>query len=275
MQQVAITLGCIKSTFQPERNIVVRKWTVLVVAVALTASFLIVGCSDNGDDDSAKEGTLEFKANGEDFVRQGFTSKDGWTITFDHVYITLSNISAYQTDPPYDAHKGGQIDGKVEAKLDGIYTVDLAGGDETAEPIFVGEVSDATVSHYNTIFWKMDRAASGPSAGYSLVMIGTAEKDGQVEDFSIKLDAVCGYSCGEYVGDERKGILSEDSTADLGMTFHFDHLFGDANIPADDELNLGALGFEALLAMPEGGDPDMDMAELHLGHVGEGHCYCE
>ncbi len=252
-----------------------RKWAVLVVALALTASFLIVGCSDNGDDDNTKMGTLEFKANGEDFVRQGFVSKDGWTITFDHVYITLSNITAYQTDPPYDAHQGGQIDGKAEVKLDGIYTVDLAEGDEVAAPIFVGDVSDAATGHYNSISWKMDRADSGPSAGYSLMMIGTAEKDGQVEEFSIKIDAVCVYSCGEYIGDERKGILSEGSTADLEMTFHFDHLFGDADIPADDELNLGALGFEALLAMPEGGGADMDMAELHLGHVGEGHCYCE
>ncbi len=251
-----------------------RKWAVLVVAMALMVSFLIVGCSDNGDD-GVQVGMIEFKANGEDFVRQGFVSKDGWSITFDHVYITLSNITAYQTDPPYDAHQGGQIDGKAEVKLDGIHIVDLAEGDEIAVPIFVGDVRDAATGHYNSISWKMDRADSGPSEGHSLVMIGTAEKDGQVEDFSIKLDAVCGYSCGEYVGDERKGILSEGGIADLEMTFHFDHLFGDADIPADDGLNLGALGFETLLAMPEGGDPGMDMADLHLGHVGEGHCHCE
>lgn len=246
----------------------------LVVALVLAASCVLVGCSDSNTDEE-EVGTLQFKANGEDFVRQGFVSKDGWSITFDHVYITLSDITAYQTDPPYDAHVGGQIDGKVEAKLTGVHTVDLAEGNETAAPIFVGEISDAATGHYNTIFWKMDRATSGPSAGHSLMMIGTAEKDGQMENFSIKLDAVCGYSCGEYVGDERKGIISEGGTADLEMTFHFDHLFGDAQTPADDELNLGALGFEALLSMPEGGDPDMDMAELHLGHVGEGHCYCE
>ncbi|NQT71188.1 MAG: DUF4382 domain-containing protein [Chloroflexi bacterium] len=254
-----------------------KKAFMLVVASLLTASLLIIGCSSDNDegadatDDASEVGTLEFNANGEDFVRQGFVSKDGWSVTFDHVYITLSNITAYQTDPPYDAHE----DGKVEVKLDGIHTVDLAEGDETAAPIFVGEISDAATGHYNTIFWRMDRADSGPSAGYSLVMIGIAEKDGHVEDFSIKIDSICRYSCGEYVGDERKGILSEGSTADMEMTFHFDHLFGDADIPADDELNLGALGFEALLEMPEGGDPDINMAELHLGHVGEGHCFCE
>lgn len=257
-----------------------EKASLLVVALLLTASCVLVSCSGNeGDTDSTGDanevGTLKFMTNGEDFVRQGFVSKDGWSITFDHVYITLSHITAYQTNPPYDAHEGGKIDGNVKAKIDGIHTVDLAEGAETAAPIFVGEVGDATTGHYNTIFWKMDRAVSGPSSGYSLMMIGTAEKDGQVEDFSIKLDAVCEYSCGEYVGDERKGFLSEEGTADLEMTFHFDHLFGDAQIPADDELNLGALGFEALFAMPEGGDPGMDMTELHLGHVGEGHCHCE
>lgn len=248
-----------------------------ILLIALIAALGCVGCSgdDEGDTSGEKQtGTLEFNANGEDFVREGFISKDGWSITFDHVYITLSDITAYQTDPPYDAHEGGQIDGNIQAKLEGVHTIDLAEGGGDAPPILVGTAA-VPAGHYNSIFWKMDRATSGPSVGYSLMMIGTAEKDGHVEDFSIKLDAVCAYSCGEYVGDERKGIVSEGGTADLEMTFHFDHLFGDAETPADDELNLGALGFEALFAMPEGGDPDMDMAELHLGHVGEGHCYCE
>lgn len=244
---------------------------VLTGMMALAA----IGCSGNGAADDEPTGTLQFRANGEDFVRQGFVSKDGWSISFDHVYITLSNITGYQADPPFDAHAGGRITGKSEARLEGAYTVDLAEGDEAAEPILVGEVADVPTGHYNAVSWKMDTAGSGPSAGHSLMMVGTAERDGTVEDFSIALDATCTYNCGEYVGDERKGIVSEGETADLEMTFHFDHLFGDAELPPDDELNLGALGFETLFAMPEGGDPDMNLAELHLGHVGEGHCYCE
>lgn len=250
-----------------------KKIILSFAVLLLLVSFAIAGCSD--DDNEEALGSLRFVANGEDFVREGFVSKDGWNITFDHVYITLSNVTAYQTEPPYDPHIGGLIDGKVEAGLQGTHTVDLAEGDEAADPITVGEETNVATGHYNAIYWKMDRATAGPSAGYSLVMTGTAEKNGLVEVFSIMVDDICEYSCGEYVGDERKGVVAKDGTSDLEMTFHFDHLFGDAGIPADDELNIGAYGFEALLAMSESDDPDMDMAEIHLGHVGEGHCHCE
>ncbi|MFA5367328.1 MAG: DUF4382 domain-containing protein [Dehalococcoidia bacterium] len=252
-----------------------RKTAILLSIVLLISAFTVIGGGSSGGSGGAAAGTLQFYANGEDFVREGFVSKDGWSITFDHVYITLSDITAYQTDPAYDAHSDGAIAGNVEVALSGIHTIDLAAGDEDADPILVGNVHNVATGHYNSIYWKMAQATSGPSAGYSLVMIGTAEKDGETVDFSIKFDSVCEYSCGEYVGDERKGIVSAGGSADLEMTFHFDHLFGDIETPADDELNLGAPGFEALLAMQAGGDPGMNMADLHLGHVGEGHCHCE
>jgi hypothetical protein len=246
-----------------------------------------VGCEG-----AAEKGTLQFKANGEDFVRQGFVSKDGWAITFDHVYITLADITAYQSDPPYDPHEGGEVQSRVKVSLDGTHTVDLAEGGEDALPILVGEVKDAPAGHYNAISWKMARASSGPASGYSLVIIGTAEKKDRTADFTIKIEPEYTYTCGEYVGDERKGILQKDSTADLEMTFHFDHIFGDAETPMDDALNIDAPGFEPFAGAAEGGTLDVRLAELQaklsagdyqmlvdilpsLGHVGEGHCHSE
>jgi len=241
----------------------------LTVTLLSIIGIILSGCSGGGD-----TGTLQFYANGEDFVRQGFVSKDGWSISFDHVYITLSEITAYQTDPPYDPHEGGSIDGKVTTGLDNAYTIDLAEGGDDAPPILVGELADAPVGQYNAISWKMVMAESGPASGNSLVMIGTAEKDGQIVDFNINIDSECSYDCGEYVGDQRKGILAKDGTADLEMTFHFDHIFGDADTPIDDELNVGALGFEYFIDYADGKTADIDMEEMHLGHVGEGHCLC-
>jgi len=246
-----------------------KRILVLAITMLFVISIVLSGCTGGG-----KAGTLQFYANGEDFVRQGFVSKDGWSISFDHVYITLADITAYQTDPPYDPHDGGDISGKVTIGLDKAYTVDLAEGGEDAPPVLVDELPDATAGQYNAISWNMVKAESGPAAGYSLAMIGTAEKDGQVVDFTINIDAECGYDCGEYVGDVRKGILSEGGTADLEMTFHFDHIFGDAETPLDDELNQGALGFEYFIDYADGDTVDINMAEMHLGHVGEGHCHC-
>jgi hypothetical protein len=105
-------------------------------------------------------------------------------------------------------------------------------------------------------------------------MKGTAEKDGQIIDFTINIASECSYDCGEYVGDVRKGILEDGGTADLEMTFHFDHIFGDIETPLDDELNLGALGFEYFIDYADGTTVEIDMGEMHLGHVGEGHCRC-
>jgi len=256
--------------------------TIIVVALAL-----VQGCSPAG-----KTGTLEFRANGEDFVRQGFVSKDGWAIGFDHVYVTLAAITGYQTSPPYDPHASGSIDSKQDASLSGTYTVDLAEGGDDAQPILVGSVSDAPVGHYNAVSWEMVKASSGPSDGYSLSIVGSGSKDGQVIDFEIKIESEYAYSCGEFVGDARKGILEADGVADLEATFHFDHIFGDADTPPDDDLNTAAVGFEPFADAASGGRLVSDLSSLKstlseedfqmlkdipppLGHVGKGHSHCD
>ncbi len=245
-----------------------KKKLISLVIVLSVLAVVLGGCAGGG-----ATGKLQFYANGEDFVRQGFVSKDGWSITFDHVYITLSDIAAYQTEPPYEPASGTDIQPKATVALDGAYTVDLAEGDENASPLLVAEVSGVAAGHYNALAWKMSKAASGPTAGHALVMIGVAEKDGQVVNFNIQIDEECEYQCGEYVGDVRKGIVAEGSTADVQMTFHFDHIFGDGELPLDDELNLGAVGFQPFADGQAAADV-IDMAEMHLGHVGEGHCHC-
>ena len=245
-----------------------KKRVVFTTIPLLILVMVLAGCPGG-----KATGTLEFYANGEDFVRQGFVSKDGWSIQFDHVYITLADITAYQTDPPYDPTTGAAISADETVGLDGAYTIDLAEGGPDADRLLVGKVLDVPVGHYNALSFKMAKAESGPAAGHSLVMIGTAEKEGQSMNFTINVEEECQYDCGEYVGDERKGILSENGTADLELTFHFDHIFGDFDTPLDDELNLGAVGFEPFAAGAQGKDV-IDMGVMHLGHVGEGHCHC-
>lgn len=252
----------------------------------LLAIFLLgaAGCS------GAEVGSLSFTANGEDFVRQGFVTKDGWEIAFDHVYVTLDEVTAYQTDPPFDPSSGEMPTGDETVSLGGPFTVDLAAGDENADPIAVGAIDEVAAGHYNAISWEMVPAASGPSAGYTVHMEGVATKDGRTIPFGIQVDDTFRYACGEFVGDERKGILAADGSAEVEMTFHFDHVFGDADSPADDALNVGALGFDPLAALATDDTLMIDAAGLQaglsaddfatfmdmvqtLGHVGEGHCY--
>lgn len=266
----------------------------VLIVVVLLASVVIVGCGNGESEEKAEEtttssgtGTLVFTANGEDFAREGFTSKDGWNISFQHVFVTLADVTAYQTDPPYETEEGWDIDSEDEAGLDGVHTVDLTGPE--ADPAVVGEVTDATAGHYNAISWGMVKAESGEATGYSIFLNGTAQKEGQTVNFTIKIDGEYAYQGGEYVGDERKGVLEDGGTAEVEMTFHLDHLFGDAETPADDQLNVDALGFDPIAALATDGVADVDLAVLksslspedlskleailvHLGHVGEGHC---
>ncbi|MCG8362835.1 MAG: DUF4382 domain-containing protein [Pseudanabaenales cyanobacterium] len=233
-------------------------------------------------------GTLEIRANGEDFVRRGFVSKDGWRISFDHVYVNLVDITAYQTHPPFDPEAGGDIKAIAEVSLPKTLTVDLAAGDENAAPILIGQAV-APPGRYNALSWKMLPADEGPAAGYVLTMMGAAEKAGQVIDFTINVDQPYTYTCGDFVGDQRKGILEAGGEADLEITFHFDHIFGDGDASAEDAINTGALGFEPLTALADRGRLQVDLGMLKeslsvvhyinleaalmgLAHVGEGHC---
>jgi hypothetical protein len=126
--------------------------------------------------------------------------------------------------------------------------------------------------------------------GYTLQLVGTAAKDGETIPFDIRIDETYQYVCGEFVGDERKGFVDSDAVGDIEMTFHFDHVFGDADTGMEEALNVGALGFDPLAALAENGSLSATQADLEaalsseayatlldtlgtLGHVGEGHCF--
>lgn len=225
----------------------------------------------------ARAGTLQFFANGKELATEGFLApkltKDGWSLTFSHIFVNLAEITSYQADPPYDAHKGGTIAARNQVALEGIYTVDLVMDAGDDPPVLVGEVANAPAGHYNAVSWKMAKAKGGPLAGYSMVLTGKAKKDGQVINFQLYSSEERTYRCGEFVGDERKGFLEQGVLADLEMTFHLDHIFGRADKPTDDQMNVDALGFAPF---SDGAKRhNLKLKGLHIGHAGEGHCSVE
>lgn len=230
-------------------------------------------------------GELSLVANGEDFVRQGFVSKDNWRIDFDHVYVTIAEVKAYQTDPAFNPDQDSEINASETVTLQAeAKTIDLADGGADATPILVNTVS-APPGFYNALSWKVVPG----NQNSTIVMQGTASKEDQTINFIIGINQPLEYECGEFVGDDRKGILQAGKTSELETTLHFDHIFGDGEAPADDEINTGALGFEPLAALAENGELQVDAITLQeklspedyqtlektvagLGHVGEGHC---
>ncbi len=233
-------------------------------------------------------GMVGIVANGEDFVRQGFVTKDGWRIDFDHVYVTLDNVKAYQTEPAFDPDEDDMIQAKALVSLiEEPTTVDLAQGGADANPIQVTK-KEGSAGFYNALSWEVVSPTAGKSSS-AIMLQGTAKKGGETIDFTLNLDQRLAYKCGEYVGDARKGFLQADSETELETTFHFDHIFGDGEAPMDDAINTGAVGFEPMAQLASNGMLNADLAMLKqelsaqeyqtlekaiigLGHVGEGHC---
>lgn len=273
---------------------IVKKNSYTVIKTAIIVLILsscspkneVITTESNPNNQNPSGETLTLVANGEDFIRQGFVSRDGWRIDFNHAYVTLADAIAYQTNPPFNPEeKEGIKPTESVTLINKATTIDLAQGDENAPPIKVAEVP-APVGNYNAISWKLVNNQENTG---SIILDGTAVKDNETVKFVINLPINSDYSCGEFVGDERKGILEAGKTAEIETTFHFDHVFGDADTPADDDLNIGALGFQPLVILAKNGELKTDLATLEkslnpedyqklinninsLGHVGEGHC---
>ncbi|MGQ9838081.1 MAG: hypothetical protein ACUVRV_08970 [Cyanobacteriota bacterium] len=180
-------------------------------------------------------GRLELWANGEKLIREGFVSKDGWVLSFDQVYVTLADITAYQTDPPFDPDSGQPLQAKTQVSLPGPITVNLVSTPE--ERAFLGSL-EALPGHYNALSWRMVPAVDGPAMGYSLWIQGSAqpgprasyksatqqggrgeapaphtpqENESAVQgtvDFVLKFPQELTFLCGEYLGEDRKGFVA-------------------------------------------------------------------
>ncbi|MFP4132816.1 MAG: DUF4382 domain-containing protein [Halothece sp.] len=270
------------------------KKQLIATSFVLGIPFLSLGCGEQATETNTEDvatagsGMINLMANGEDFVREGFVSKDGWRIDFDHAYVTLDEVVAYQSDPPFDPDEQDSISANEEVTLvDEPTTIDLAEGGADADLIEVTE-KESPAGGYNALAWQVVSPEEGESNS-AISLQGTAQKDGETINFTLNLDRPLSYECGEYVGDDRKGFLEADSQTQLETTFHFDHIFGDSEAPEDDGINTGAVGFEPMAALAEDETVDVDLATLEqelssqdyetlekaivgLGHVGEGHC---
>ena len=244
-----------------------NRFIVVLIIISLFLSFS--GCTGK------KTGTIVFRANGEDFVRQGFIDRDGWHLSFDKVLLNLAGPVAYNSGK------------SLEAVLPGTFTVDLADGDDKAPSAIVGRLEKAAPGNYQSLKFRLKRISEGAFAGSSIVLIGMAERGGNTVPFDIRFDEELLFDGREgYVGDEIKGLLPEGGRTDVEMTFHFDHIFGDAGAPEDDHINTGSVGFGFFHQFVRDGSVAVTQSDMKgaqdyeklvrsiwtLGHLGEGHC---
>ncbi len=245
--------------------------------LVLAAIFLSADCGKTGNEsETTGTGTIVFTANGEDFVRKGFIDKNGWHISFTNVFVNIVNPTAYMP---------GNV--SLKAVLKDSHLVDLAKGDKNAQPVVLGKLENRKAGNYQALKFKLRRIESGKYKGYSIVIIGTAEKAGKKTGFTIKLNEEMDYDGREgYVGDQMKGMLSGNGSTEVEMTFHFDHIFGDNEAPSNDHINTDSVGFDFFNQFAKGGGVDAAQTDMKsktdyatlvkamwtLGHLGEGHC---
>jgi hypothetical protein len=275
---------------------------------------VVVSCDGGVGEEVLPTGALTFTMNGEGFARDGFVSEDGWRVDFEHVYASIADLTAYQVVEETETEAGALRDflaahptafhaGHPHAEIpEGAARVDLPGAfvrdlHQGPDPIPIGAVSDAPIGNYNRLSFDLvpaEAAADGfvdDLAGASLVFVGTARQDDRSVSFTLRFDASFGFeACGPHHDD--LGVVAEGGEGQAELTFHFDHVFGDADEgPADsvdpEAVNAVAIGFGPFLALAEGDVIDAGPADLAalpehealmealatVGHSGEGHCH--
>lgn len=287
-----------------------RAAVMIFAAILLLGTGLLTACGDEDEGGVAiATGSVAITANGEEFVRDGFTSMDGWDLIFDHLYVNVTGPTAYQVveteasstfRPLHAGHSHEDIpEGSAHVALTGSHLVDLSQGDEATT---VGIITEAPMGNYNRLNFDITRATPDSQpitpvtasvvddlAGHSIILVGSAENGGNTITFTIKFTEEMRYTdCGP---NETEGVVAEDGQGTAEMTFHFDHVFGDEETLGEaDSVNEIALGFGPLAALATGGVLDITQDDLGtqlsgsdyltlidalrtIGHSGEAHCH--
>jgi hypothetical protein len=138
----------------------------LVVALLLGLAACSSDDDNGGGDEAVQTGTVRFMANGEDFIREPFVSKDGWTIAFDHFFVNFFGPTALQgTVEGEEADAGGSSAKAVRGGVEPMH----AGHPHTG--ITAGEVHVALVGDYLVDLHQTPLAGQGEDR----TLVGTVE----------------------------------------------------------------------------------------------------
>lgn len=238
--------------------------------ILLTTTFILLFSCGSG------KGTLAFTANGEEFIAEGFTSKEGWDLSFEKVLVNLTGVEAYHPEIS-----------DLSVTIDEDYLVDLKDSFGPEPSVSVTSVKKVPAGNYQSLRFSLKQMSSGPHKGYSVVLSGTARKEGETLPFLIKISEELTFDGREgYVGDTIKGLVEPGQASSVEMTFHFDHIFGDASSGPEEHVNSHSPGFDLFLDYKKEGRIEVTQEEMKshesytllmgaiesLGHLGEGHC---
>jgi hypothetical protein len=228
------------------------RWTIACACVSG------LGCTSS----DGTNGTLTVRASGEDAAREGFpvgegdaeiAFVDGWTVRFDHVLVSIADFSlrirggddaGLDADPVVaDLHLGNAelwaFDGVPARRWDrvGFRYVPARAGVRAANDVGASALA-AMIDN-----------------GYSLLVSGTAEKDGREVDFEYGFDFEVAHTrCVNALDDTDGLVVPAGAAAEAEITVHLDHLFFDTYASEDAELRFDPMAAVA----PDDGPVTLD-----------------
>ena len=260
------------------------RWTQGAIALMGLGVMGLAGCGES----EAPKSALDLVVNGEAFAEMGMVSKDQWQMEFEQVIVTVGAVTASGVPSqaailqpksrsaalswPLPSESDPEVKAAVVSLQDG--------------PVRLGS-QPVTVGNYNQVKWTW---GSGETAAIALQ--GTATQGDRTVTFNLEFPGQFQVACGDYVGDERKGIVTADEAGEVELTFHLDHVFGDGEFPPEAEINQKSVGFGPLVEATEGDEVTVTAADWEqwgtpelrrslektvqsMPHVGEGHCQVE
>ena len=238
-------------------------------ALALACGVLACGSSDPTG--SGGEGTLAFTTWGEEYIEEeipadpdgGFV--DGWTVSYDKFLVSIQNIVVAEQGGDRGASmSGSRLFDNTVAGVKAV--VEFKGVPARAWDRVSYEIAPVTAeTELNASATEEDKALM-LAGGYSLFASGIARKEQTEKRFAWGFVIGTRYEdCHAPAGgrDEAGVIVTNNSTLEVELTTHGDHLFYDRLQSSPDPTVATSLRFDALAAADANDDGELTLEELH------------
>ncbi|MBZ0270715.1 hypothetical protein K8I61_01665 [bacterium] len=206
------------------------------------------GGDDDTGDDGAGSGDLDFVIDGGAELRGEITSKDGWRLVWDHVYVHLTDVVAWRADiakhagETHDGDAGEAGDEHVSPPVNDFY-VELT---KAAEPSVFITAGGVPAGRYGMIEFNLspDTPKHGDDDvfGNAFTILVDADKDEEHLFLTVTVrDAYEFLDCGP---NPDVAPVTPESAGQAVVGIDASPIFGNVNLAGDDPLNEASIGFQ-------------------------------
>ncbi len=232
---------------------------------------LALACGGADPTRSGGEGTLSFTTWGEEYIEQGIPADpeggfaDGWTVRYEQFLVSFQSIEVSDQSGEIAAvMPGSKLFDNTVAGVKAI--IDFAGVPARAWDRVSYEIAPVTAATELTPSATQADLELMLAGGYSLFVSGTASKAQTAKRFAWGFALGTRYDeCSSAAGGRQQAgiVLTNNTTLEVELTTHGDHLFYDRLQASPDPSVPTSLRFDALAAADQDEDGEITLAELN------------